>query len=94
MVRGIYNTPHAIHKGRREQGDVTMKLTANQENLLNAINVGEAVIVLTSSYTDLAHNADNLRVTRSSVQAIKGLEAKGLVKASHFWRGATVTRIA
>jgi len=71
-----------------------MKLTTNQENLLNALQVGEQVIVLTSSYTDLAYNPENLRVTRASVQAIKGLEARGLVKASHFWRGATVTRTA
>ena len=31
MVRGMYNTTHAIHKGRREQGDVTMKTAARYE---------------------------------------------------------------
>ena len=71
-----------------------MKLTTNQETLLNALPMNEQVIVLTSSYTDLARNPENLRVTRGSVQAIRGLESKGVVKATHFWRGAYVTRIA
>ena len=71
-----------------------MKLTANQQTLLRALPINERVIVLTSSYTDLARNPENLSVTRGSVQAIRGLEARGIVKADYFWRSAVVTRIA
>jgi hypothetical protein len=73
---------------------MSYKLTANQQSLLDALPLNERVIVLTSSYGDLARNPERLRVTRGSVQAIRGLEARGIVKATHFWRGAVVTRIA
>jgi len=71
-----------------------MKLTPNQVEAMLYLNqyVGRTVLVLTSGYTaNVAPQAVRDSVATVSSAALRGLEAKGLLKVDAFWKGANVT---
>jgi hypothetical protein len=69
-------------------------LTANQQYLLDCLPVGQTAIVLTSEYAKVYNNKENLPILHCTAPALRGLAARGLITADHYWRGANVTRIA
>jgi len=72
-----------------------MKLTPNQVDAMLSLNQyeGQTVEVLTSGYTaNVAPEAVRSAVATVSSAALRGLEAKGLVKiVDAYWKGARVT---
>jgi hypothetical protein len=66
-------------------------LTATQRQTLDFLagHVGQTVDVLCGN---LRHDMASVRFAgRSTHAALRGLEARGYIKASYYWRGATVT---